>query len=147
MTRKRKPNNQQPPARPFIIALVLVAIAAGVALGLALNRPVGPQPALLETPTVPTATDTPVPTTPQPIATFGIEPPLPGATVDPSATLRLRFDVRDAETGQPVRATIFVSEQMVVQGVSLYEIGIEETKQGSKWAPIRVEAEGYEVMG
>ncbi|MCP4992872.1 MAG: hypothetical protein GY934_03655 [Gammaproteobacteria bacterium] len=133
MTR-RTPRNQSP-ARPWIVALVLVAIAAGVALGLALNRSVGPQPALLETPEVPTATDTP-------LSSYDVGPPPLGATRNPHATLRLRFDIRDAETKLPVRATIWVGPHLVAEDTSLYEVEIEETKQGSKWAPIRVEAEG-----
>ena len=137
MTRRRARNQQ--PARPWVVALVLVAIVAGLALGLALNRPVGTAPAAAPTGAIPTATDTP-------LARYDVGPPPLGATRNPRATLRLRFDVRDAETGQPVRATIWVGPYLVAKDTSLYEVEIKETRSaGAKYAPLKIKAPGYET--
>ncbi len=146
MTR-RTPRNQ-PLARPWTVALVLVAIAAGVALGLALDRPVGPQPALPETPAVPTATAT---ATRVRIESGGrlnleIETPLPGMTPPAEPRLTTRLDIRDTETEQPVRGDVWLlvdgQEQLVAKNVSIVEFPLPG-KQGL--ATIKVQVEGYQL--
>ncbi|MCP4283903.1 MAG: hypothetical protein GY792_05565 [Gammaproteobacteria bacterium] len=140
MTR-RTPRNQSPD-RPWIVALVLVAIAAGVALGLALNRSVGPQPALPETPAVPTATRVRIEAGGR--LNLEIETPLPRMMPPAEPRLNMRLDIRDTETEQPVRGDVWLligdQEQLVAENVSIVEFPMPEA-QGT--ATVIVRAPGY----
>lgn len=114
--------------RPPMLALIIVALAGGLIWGLVIGRELGPaQPA--------TATPVATPTGEFVIEPGGrfapeLEPPPADATPPADPRLSVRVDIRDGQTGRPVRGNVWMSlyvgdereDQLILENTSLVEV-------------------------
>lgn len=139
--------------RPPTLALLIVALAAGLIWGLVIGRELGPaQPATA----APTATAVATPTGEFVIEPGGrfqpeLEPPPPGAEPPADPRLSVRVDIRDGQTGRPVRGNVWMSlyigdtreDQLVLENTSLVEVRLPPG-DAAEAVFISVIAQGYE---
>jgi hypothetical protein len=142
-------------------ALVALALIAGLYWGLNLGRELGraetksmptPFPAVATSTPYPTATLYPTPTptgeyiAPHGKLTLELETPPPDMTPPAAPQFRVRLDIRDTLTEQPVRASVWIVEngrdRLIADDISLIEFALPG-KEGT--ATIKVQAQGYKL--
>ena len=133
----------------YTALLLLLAFGAGLVWGINIGRGVGPGPDQAAAPTS-TPTGEYVALSPDHLVEAELDPPSPEMTPPAEAHLRVRVDVRDAVTGQPVRAEVWLttivgeeSEDTLIRAeTSLVEVALPGPAEANE-VYVKVLAKGY----
>jgi hypothetical protein len=124
-----KRGKSQPPQWGWLIAFTLVAITAGIALGLSLRS-------------------TPVPAEGNPTITPEATIPIqfkPETTPQQQPSITFQINIIDATTGRPVAARIWVAGTLANAGTAKQNVVLNLANTNPKAIAIRVEADGYQT--